>query len=106
MAIPAIMVMTTYLGAWIPVMVRIKLVLLHLVGVFFPDFRLGHLLTYPRIKLTHLRSLPDLVSFCRKKFGRLYCSAPGRSPNDQRFQWRVRRTLLNKLRSFFLSMTK
>src|SRR2546421_9908199 len=87
-------------------MIGIKLVLLNFFRIFFPNLLLGFLLADSRIQLTHLRSLPHLVSFCCKELRGFYCSALGRSPYDQGLEWIIRCAFLDQLCSLLLTTSK
>jgi hypothetical protein len=52
----------TYFCAWVPVVIRVLLVLGHFLGILLPNLALTHLLANSGIELAHLAALSHRVA--------------------------------------------
>jgi hypothetical protein len=67
--------LNAYLGSWIPMVIWVCFMLLHLIRVLYSYPSLRHFFTDTRIQLAHLGSLSDLVPLTFEPIGGLNSSS-------------------------------
>ena len=96
----------TYLSARVSMVIRIKIMFRHLLGILLTDFILAHFLADAWVQLTHLRPLAHFVATFVEIFCGLNGSAPCRGPYNQWLQLVIFFSLIKHFLSFRLPMSQ
>jgi hypothetical protein len=96
----------TYLCSWVPMVIRICFMLLHLIWILQPYPPLGHFLADAGVQLAHLGSLSNLVALALEPTRSFNCPPSSRSPHCKRLQWCLCSACLNQRSSFFFPVSQ